>query len=521
MACLPSTSSGAPRSSASLDRVLAALDRGGSAALEIVGEPGIGKTRLLAELADRADARGHLVLVGIGVGARARPALLGIRRCARRVSSGASSRDRLDALDEDVRNGLAGLPVALGFATTEGAAFQHERYRGHRAVRELLERLTAIRPLVLVLDDIHWADSASVDLLGSLLRRPPDAAVLLVAGRCGRGRRRSGCRRRSSRPAGRHPRSLELGALTRAEAGELSATAVDETTAARSVRGERWQPLLSRAARQGGRVARPAPRSTSRSDSLADLRRSAAGRRRAGRGARAPPARRASRAARARRRRRSIRPRACDGCSRVEDIVGARCGRRAASTRPDSRDRRAAPLSLSASARSTRGVRVDAWRVATRRARAMRRGARRPRCRPGGTRTPRRACREAGRRGRRRDVARRRERRRPSRAGERRTLVRGRASTARRRRAGRRARRAAALARGSVGHTADTSPKRTPRSSRRIELVPDEAVALRVRLTTACAGVEHLLGRHEDAYGRLARALEGLEDANSPEAARS
>ena len=52
-----------------------------------------------------------------------------------------------------------------------------------------------------------------------------------------------------------------------------------------------------------------------------------------------------------------------------------------------------------------------------------------------------------------------------------------------------------------------------------IDLVPDEAVALRVRLTTACAGVEHLLGLHENAYGRLVDALEGLEDANSREAA--
>src|ERR671915_767508 len=46
------------------DDVLAGLDRGLSAALALVGEPGIGKTRLLAELAARADARGHLVLGG-------------------------------------------------------------------------------------------------------------------------------------------------------------------------------------------------------------------------------------------------------------------------------------------------------------------------------------------------------------------------------------------------------------------------------------------------------------------------
>ena len=52
-----------------------------------------------------------------------------------------------------------------------------------------------------------------------------------------------------------------------------------------------------------------------------------------------------------------------------------------------------------------------------------------------------------------------------------------------------------------------------------IELVPEDAVDLRVRLTTACAGIEHLLGRHSDAHDRLVRALESLEDRESAEAA--
>ena len=51
-----------------------------------------------------------------------------------------------------------------------------------------------------------------------------------------------------------------------------------------------------------------------------------------------------------------------------------------------------------------------------------------------------------------------------------------------------------------------------------IGLVPSEAVALRVRLTTACAGVEHLLGRHEEAHARLDGAVD-LSDPGSPEAA--
>ena len=52
-----------------------------------------------------------------------------------------------------------------------------------------------------------------------------------------------------------------------------------------------------------------------------------------------------------------------------------------------------------------------------------------------------------------------------------------------------------------------------------ITLAPAEAVALRVQLTTACAGVEHLLGRHEQAHARLTGAMDGLRDPASPEAA--
>src|SRR5262245_65561643 len=48
----------------SLERILGELDRGCPGAIEVAGEPGIGKTRLLRELAARAGSRGHLVLSG-------------------------------------------------------------------------------------------------------------------------------------------------------------------------------------------------------------------------------------------------------------------------------------------------------------------------------------------------------------------------------------------------------------------------------------------------------------------------
>src|SRR5436190_733260 len=78
---------------------------------------------------------------------------------------------RLHRLDEDVRTELAHVfPSLSALATTRVLALQHERYRSHRAVRALFEQLAYTRPVVLVLDDFHWADSASVELLGALLR---------------------------------------------------------------------------------------------------------------------------------------------------------------------------------------------------------------------------------------------------------------------------------------------------------------------------------------------------------------
>src|SRR5256714_1444418 len=164
----------------SLDRVLAELDQGSSATIELVGEPGIGKTRLLAELAARADGRGHLVLSG-SASELERDLPFSVFVDAHDEYLRGIERSRLEALDDDVRTELAHVfPSLTALATGREVALQHERYRSHRAVRALLERLAATQPLVLVLDDLHWADSASVELVGALLRRPPAAAVLLA-----------------------------------------------------------------------------------------------------------------------------------------------------------------------------------------------------------------------------------------------------------------------------------------------------------------------------------------------------
>lgn len=146
----------------------------------MAGAAGIGKTRLLAEVAARADARGCIVLRGAAADfERDIPFHVFVEALDEYVES--VEPRRLGNLPEDVRSELARVfPSLAHHGRSDAVALQGERFRINRAVRELLERLAATKPLVLVLDDFHWADPASVDLAGSLLRRPPSAAVLLV-----------------------------------------------------------------------------------------------------------------------------------------------------------------------------------------------------------------------------------------------------------------------------------------------------------------------------------------------------
>ncbi len=163
-----------------LEQMLDELDRGRPGALALLGEPGIGKTRLLTELGARAGLRRHLVLYGFASELE-RDLPFSVFVDALDEYVGGLDPKQLATLNDDIKAELAHVfPSLSSLGLGRGVASQQERYRTHRAVRALLEHLARTRPLVLALDDFHWADSASIELLGALLRRPTSAAVLIA-----------------------------------------------------------------------------------------------------------------------------------------------------------------------------------------------------------------------------------------------------------------------------------------------------------------------------------------------------
>lgn len=217
---------------ASVELALNELDQGHPRALVLVGEPGIGKTRLLAELGARAERRRHLVLYGSASELeRDLPFSLFLDALDEYVE--ALEPKQLATLDDDVKAELAHVfPSLSALGRGRAVAPREERYRTHRAVRTLLEHLATTRPLVLALDDLHWADPASIELLGALLRRPPGAAVLMaLALRPRQVPERLAVALERARRGGTLTQ-VDLGPLTRAEARDLLADAVGDEEAA-------------------------------------------------------------------------------------------------------------------------------------------------------------------------------------------------------------------------------------------------------------------------------------------------
>jgi predicted ATPase len=162
------------------EEALSALRSGTAGVLVVAGEPGIGKTRLVEEILAAAERRGYVTLSAAG-GELERDLPFGVVADALDPYVAAAGAAALEGLaPDDLGHLSAMLPSLSRSGPSPSMTLTQERYRAYRAVGELLVRLASRRPLVVALDDLHWADPASVELISYLLRHTPDAPVLLI-----------------------------------------------------------------------------------------------------------------------------------------------------------------------------------------------------------------------------------------------------------------------------------------------------------------------------------------------------
>jgi tetratricopeptide (TPR) repeat protein len=155
---------------ASLGDALERALRGDGSVVVLTGEPGIGKTTLARDVADRARRGGATV------------------RWAACWAGGATV---AHGPWLTVLAGLGGAGEAATSALTataanapgpdDAAAATSARASAYASVATALGDAAAARPLVVVLDDLHWADAGTIQLLGVVAGHVPASAVLVVA----------------------------------------------------------------------------------------------------------------------------------------------------------------------------------------------------------------------------------------------------------------------------------------------------------------------------------------------------
>jgi len=164
-----------------LDLLWSSAVKGNAHVVSVVGEPGVGKSRLLAELASRTDALDIRVTCG---GERAFGPFLDLLE---RILGGmpedlADLKARAGSLgvDEDTAVMLAALLGLAGAPPAVRMADEQQKRQVFAGVWQFLLAAPGDRPAFIVLDDIHWADRSSLDLLGFLLERLGGSSLMLV-----------------------------------------------------------------------------------------------------------------------------------------------------------------------------------------------------------------------------------------------------------------------------------------------------------------------------------------------------
>ncbi|GAA2394585.1 LuxR family transcriptional regulator [Nonomuraea africana] len=154
--------------------------KGAATAVLLGGEAGVGKTRLVQSFAERAAADGAHVLFGGCVelssdGLAYAPFTAALRQLVREIGTARIG----SLLPEGAERDLARLLPEFGEPSADGDT-DTGRARLFEQFLTLLERLAESRPVVLVVEDIHWADRSSRDLIAFLSRNLRESQVLMV-----------------------------------------------------------------------------------------------------------------------------------------------------------------------------------------------------------------------------------------------------------------------------------------------------------------------------------------------------
>jgi len=148
----------------------------------VTGEPGIGKTTLVEAFVERITQPGVRVgrgqcLEHHGVGEAYLPLLEALGRLCRE----SGGKRLIDLLRRHAPSWLAQLPSLVDDAgDAAGQQIVGTTQRMLRELAEAIEVITVEGPLVLVLEDLHWSDYSTLDLLAALARRREPARLLVV-----------------------------------------------------------------------------------------------------------------------------------------------------------------------------------------------------------------------------------------------------------------------------------------------------------------------------------------------------
>ncbi len=164
---LPGSLLGRDRELAMISEFLDRAGRGGDAML-VTGEPGAGKTVLLDAAAERAMACGAQVLRASGVEFEADVPFAGLHQVLGPLV------EQFEQLRHPHREALN---VALGF----GGGPAPDRLLVCSATLTLVRQVSKVRPLLIIVDDLHWVDRATAPVLGFLARRLAGIAAGFLA----------------------------------------------------------------------------------------------------------------------------------------------------------------------------------------------------------------------------------------------------------------------------------------------------------------------------------------------------